>query len=141
MTGRNKRSDTSSTKSCDNEIAPRRHGEKFDSRSSTKKGDREDAGNYRLICSLLVLYMLFATILYARLAPSLHKVQPADQGGFRPNHKTASGIRGQKAFRAILQLYPDQQKKDMFAQQIKKTAGYFDTKSESIEGAAMSLLV
>ena len=88
VTGRNKRSDKSSTKSCDKEIAPRRHGEKFDSRSSTKKGDREDAGNYRPICSLLILYKLFATILYARLAPSLHKVQPADQGGFRPNHQT-----------------------------------------------------
>ena len=41
---------------------------------------------------------------------------------------SSSGIRGQKALRAILQLYPDQQKKDMIAQQIKKTAGYFDTK-------------
>ena len=37
VTGRNKRSDKSSTKSCDKEIAPRRHGEKFESRSSTKK--------------------------------------------------------------------------------------------------------
>ena len=42
-----------------------------------KKGDREDAGNYMPICSLPVLYKLFATILYARLAPSLHKVQPS----------------------------------------------------------------
>ena len=31
---------------------------------------------------------LFATELYARLAPSLHKIQPPDQGGFRPNHRT-----------------------------------------------------
>ena len=38
-----------------------------------KKGDREDAGNYRPICSLPVLYKLFATVLYARLASSLHK--------------------------------------------------------------------
>ena len=37
VTGRNKRSDKSSTKSCDKEIAPRRHGEKIESRSSTKK--------------------------------------------------------------------------------------------------------
>ena len=29
-----------------------------------------------------------ATVLYARLAPSLHKIQPPDQGGFRPNHRT-----------------------------------------------------
>ena len=26
--------------------------------------------------------------LYARLALSLHKIQPPDQGGFRPNHRT-----------------------------------------------------
>ena len=53
-----------------------------------KKGDREDAGSYRPICSLPVLYKLFATVLYARLAPSLHKIQTSDQGGFRPNHRT-----------------------------------------------------
>ena len=52
-----------------------------------KKGDREDPGNYRPICSLPVLYKLFATALYARLAPSLHKIQPPDQAGFRPNHR------------------------------------------------------
>ena len=52
-----------------------------------KKGDREDPGNYRPICGLPILYKLFATVLYARLAPSLHKVQPPDQAGFRPNHR------------------------------------------------------
>ena len=52
-----------------------------------KKGDGEDASNYRPICTLPVLYKLFATVLYARLAPSLHKVQPPDQAGFRPNHR------------------------------------------------------
>ena len=44
-----------------------------------KKGDREDPVNYRPTCSLPVLY--------ARLAPCLHKVQPPDQAGFRPNHR------------------------------------------------------
>ena len=53
-----------------------------------KKGDSEDASNYRPICSLPVVYKLFATVLYARLAPSLHKIQPPDQGGFRPTHRT-----------------------------------------------------
>ena len=53
-----------------------------------KKGDREDAGNYRPICSLPVLYKLFATVLNARLAPPLHKIQPLDLGVFRPNHRT-----------------------------------------------------
>ena len=52
-----------------------------------KKGDREEPGNCRPICSLLVLYKLFATVLYARLAPCLHRVQPPDQAGFRPNHR------------------------------------------------------
>ena len=52
-----------------------------------KKGDREDAGNYRPICSLPVLYKLFATVLYARLAPPLHRIQTPDQAGFRPNHR------------------------------------------------------
>ena len=52
-----------------------------------KNGDREDAGNYRPICGLPILYKLFSTVLYARLAPSLHKVQPLDQAGFRPNHR------------------------------------------------------
>ena len=52
-----------------------------------KKGDREDPGNYRPICGLPVLYKLFATVLYARLAPCLHKIQPPDKAGFRPNHR------------------------------------------------------
>ena len=31
-----------------------------------KKGDVEDVGNYRPICSLQALYMLFTAILYSR---------------------------------------------------------------------------
>ena len=41
----------------------------------------------RPICGLPILYKLFATVLYARLAPGLHKIQPPDQAGFRPNHR------------------------------------------------------
>ena len=41
---------------------------------------------------------------------------------------SSSGIRGQKALRAILQLYPDQKKKDMVAQQIKKLQGILTKK-------------
>ena len=52
-----------------------------------KKGDREDAGNYRPVCGLPILYKLFATVLYARLAPGLHRIQLPDQAGFRPNHR------------------------------------------------------
>ena len=44
-----------------------------------EKGDVEDAGNYRPICALSVLYKLFGTALYARLAPTLDKCQPPDQ--------------------------------------------------------------
>ena len=57
-----------------------------------KKRDREDAGNYEPICSLPVLHKLFATAMHARLVPSLHKVQPPDQGGFRPNHQTVDHL-------------------------------------------------
>ena len=52
-----------------------------------KKGDRENAGNYRPICGLPILYKLFATVLCARLAPGLHRIQPPVQAGFRPNHR------------------------------------------------------
>ena len=52
-----------------------------------QKGDREDEGNYRPICSLPVLCKSFTTVLYARLAPSLHRVQPPNQTVFRPNHR------------------------------------------------------
>ena len=48
----------------------------------------KDAGNYRSICALPVLYKLFVTALYARAAPKLDKCQPPDQGGFRPTHHT-----------------------------------------------------
>ena len=50
-----------------------------------KKGDVEDAGNYRPICARPVLYKLLATALYARLAPTQDKCQPPDQSGFRPH--------------------------------------------------------
>ena len=49
-----------------------------------KKGDREDAANYRPSCSLPVLHKLFATAIYARLAatrPGWFQVQPPDGGG------------------------------------------------------------
>ena len=44
---------------------------------SHKKGDVENVGNYRPICSLLALYKLFSTILYGRLFPRLdqHKLK------------------------------------------------------------------
>ena len=48
-----------------------------------KKGDVEEAGTYRPICTLLELHTLFSTLLFIRLYTRLHCGQPADQGGFR----------------------------------------------------------
>ena len=47
-----------------------------------KKGDVEDVGNYRPICSLPALYKLFTTILFSRLYPRLDQNQAEDQAGF-----------------------------------------------------------
>ena len=52
-----------------------------------KKGDVE-AGNYRPICTLPALYILFSTRLYNRLHSRLDRGQPADQGGFRRSYQT-----------------------------------------------------
>ena len=48
-----------------------------------KKGDFEDVGSYRPICSLFALYKLFTAILYSRLYPRLDQIQAEDQAGFR----------------------------------------------------------
>ena len=45
------------------------------------KGDVENVGNYRPICSLPALYKLFSTILYGRLYPRRDQEQAED-----PNH-------------------------------------------------------
>ena len=44
---------------------------KSEKNDTQKKGDVEDVGNYRTICSLLELYKLFTTVLYSRLFPRL----------------------------------------------------------------------
>ena len=62
-------------------------GEKLKIQVIYKKSVRENPGNYRPICGLPILYKLFATVLYARLAPGLNRIQPPDQAGFRPNHR------------------------------------------------------
>ena len=51
-----------------------------------KKGNLEDAGDYRLICTLPALYKLFSTIIYNRLYSRLDQAQPEDQGGFRRSY-------------------------------------------------------
>ena len=82
VTKRKKKSGRSSMKLQDKRTSHREVGARSENRSSTKKGDREDAGNYRLICCLPVLKNYLPQYLKARLAPSLHKIQPPDQGGF-----------------------------------------------------------
>ena len=86
------KSEKSSTKSYDKKTARRGFGEKFVSRSSTRKVTekmQEITDQYAACqCYTSCLPQYYTRVLYARLAPSLHKIQPPDQGGFRPNHRT-----------------------------------------------------
>ena len=65
-------------------------------KSHKKKGDVEEAGNYRPICALPALYNLFSTLLYNRLYPRLDRVQPEDQGGFWRSYQTLDHLAGFK---------------------------------------------
>ena len=47
-----------------------------------KKGDVENVGNYRPICSLLTLYKLFSTILYGRLYPRITWPRTSGRSGW-----------------------------------------------------------
>ena len=57
-----------------------------------KKGDVEDVGNNRPICSLLALYKLMTTVLYSRLYPRLDQIQAEDQAGFRSSYQTTDHL-------------------------------------------------
>ena len=57
-----------------------------------KKGDVENVGNYRPICSFSALCKLFTTILYSRLYPRLHQKQAEDQAGFRSSYQTTDHL-------------------------------------------------
>ena len=52
-----------------------------------KKGNEEDVGNYRPICTLPALYKLFSTLLYNRLHSRLDQIQAEDQEGFRRTYQ------------------------------------------------------
>ena len=67
-----------------------------------KKGDVENVGNYRPICSLPTLYELFSTILYGRLYPRLDQEQAQDQAGFRSSYQTTDHL---ATYRMIEQKY------------------------------------
>ena len=51
-----------------------------------QKGDAENVGNYRPICSLPVLYVLSSTILYRRLYPRLEQQQSTSRRHPTPLH-------------------------------------------------------
>ena len=55
-----------------NEFTPRDMA-RSESKSDTQKGDVEDVGNCRPICSFPALYKLFTTILYSRFFQDLTK--------------------------------------------------------------------
>ena len=57
-----------------------------------KKGDVENVGNYRPICSLPALYKLFSTILCGRLYPVLDQKEAEDQAGFRKSYRTTERL-------------------------------------------------
>ena len=57
-----------------------------------QKGDVENVGNYRPICSLPALYKLFTTILYCRLYPRLDQTRAEDQAGFRISYQTTDHL-------------------------------------------------
>ena len=57
-----------------------------------KKGDVENVGNYRPICSLLAWYKLFSTILYGRLYPRPDQEQAEDQAGFTSSYQTTDHL-------------------------------------------------
>ena len=57
-----------------------------------KKGDVENVGNYRPICSSLALYKLFSTILYGRLYPRLDQEQAEYQAGSRSPYQTTDHL-------------------------------------------------
>ena len=55
-----------------------------------KKGDVEDVGNYRPICSLPALYKLFTTTLYSRLYPRLDQTRKKRK--FRSSYQTTDHL-------------------------------------------------
>ena len=57
-----------------------------------KKGDVENVGNYRPICSLPALYKLFSTILYSRLYPRLDQEQAEDQATYIRSYQTTDHL-------------------------------------------------
>ena len=53
-----------------------------------EKGNVEEVGNHRPICTLPALYKLFSAIIHNRLYNRLDQAQSEDQGGFRRSYQT-----------------------------------------------------
>ena len=80
--------DRSSTKSQSKMNLILRHGEEWEWKWYIKRGDVENVGNYRPICSLPDLYKLFTTVLCSRLYPRLDQTKVEDQAGSRSSYQT-----------------------------------------------------
>ena len=52
------------------------------------RGNVEEVGSYRPICTLPALYTLFSTVIYNRVYDRLDRAQLEDQGGFRRSYQT-----------------------------------------------------
>ena len=88
------KSDKSSTKSLCKKIALRRGGEESEYRSSTRKvTEKRQAITGRFAACLFCTNCSLQNYTHVwQWHPSLHKVQPPDQGGFRLNHQTVDHV-------------------------------------------------
>ena len=100
-----------------------------------KKGDVENVGNYRPICSLPALCKLFSSILYRRLYPRLDQKQAEDQAGFRSSYQTTDHL---ATYRMIEQKMPQVENHKMWTATIDFTKAFDSITHKSIWKALKS---
>ena len=81
------KSGQSSKKLCSRGTSHQNVGERSVSRSSAKKVTERMQAITGQFAACQFSSSCSPQFLFARLAPSLHKIQPPDQAGFRPNHR------------------------------------------------------